>query len=375
MIVVFWVLVFIVIYTYFLYLLILVLLKQVLKKPINKKEYSPTVSILISAHNEEDNIENKINNLLAINYPKDKVEILLGSDGSTDKTNEILEKVSKSNSNIKSFIWSEQRGKASIINELVKNVKGEILIFNDTRQTIEKNAIKELVNNFNDEKVGCVSGELVLASNTESPISEGIGLYWSYELHIRELESQLDSMIGATGAIYAIRRGLISPIPESIILDDLYIPLMIVKKGYRAILDKSAKAFDQISVNSHIESARKVRTLVGNWQLFIEHSWILNPFKNRIAFQVISHKLLRVIMPYLLIGILFTSVFLLNIIIYKMILFVQIIFYLFAFIGKHRKLSKDKIFSIPYAFCLLNIMAIKGLYYYLTNKQKVAWKE
>lgn len=262
-----------------------------------------------------------------------------------------------------------------MLNDLILQAKNEIIFFTDARQTIERNALKELVSNFADKNIGCVSGELMLNGVGDSSISEGLGLYWRYEKFLRKKESQIGSMIGATGAIYAIRRNLCIPLPANTLLDDVFIPMKIIEQGYRAIFEPSAKAYDKVSQTSKEESFRKVRTLAGNWQIFFRLKNMFNPFKSKIALQLFSHKFLRVLVPYFSIIVFITNIFLLNIIFYRILFILQAVFYLSAIAGF--LLSEYRIsllFGIPYTFCMLNVTAVRGLYSFISNNQKVAWK-
>ncbi len=371
--VVFWVSVSLIIYTYIVYPLILVILSRVSSKFVNKKEYFPVVSIIISVYNEERHIESKINNCLELEYPEDKLEIIIGSDGSTDRTNEIVQRYASEFNRIKFYKWKERRGKPSVLNDLVLHAKGEVIVFTDARQIFERNAIKELVSNFSDEKIGCVSGELILIKGGEEDSGEGIGLYWEYEKFLRKKESEIYSMIGATGAIYAIKKDLYTPPPPDTILDDCYIPLKVVQHGYRAIFEPGAKAYDRVA-STHVEEyKRKVRTLAGNWQMFIEFKDIFNPLKSKIAIQFFSHKFLRVIVPFLLISVFISNIFLLENSFYRIILVSQIVFYSIAIL-RWKFLRKIKIFDFPYTFCVLNIAAVEGLFRFLNGTQKVTWE-
>jgi len=368
----FWLSVGLISYTFFGYPFLLLILSILFGKPIHKKRIVPFVSIIISVCNEEKIIETKIKNCLELDYPKDKLEVIIGSDGSSDTTNEIVGKyVSRG---IKFYKWAKKRGKPGVLNDLVSQANGEIIVFTDTRQIFQKDVLKELTENFSDENVGCVNGELILDNKEKNSMGGGVGLYWKYEKFLRRKESQIGSTIGATGAIYAIRKRLYIPPPSDTILDDVFIPMRIVDQGYRAIFEPKARAYDEISQDFKEEFARKVRTLCGNWQIFVKLKHMFNPFKSRVAFQFFSHKLLRVLVPYFLIVIFIANLCLLDITFYKIILILQVIFYLFAFFKILFSKLRISIFNIPYTFCMLNLAAVKGLSSFLGNKQGVTWK-
>lgn len=371
--------IFLIIYCYFLYPLIITLIARKYEKVVDKKSYRPKVSIVISAYNEEDVIEARIKNLLELDYPKTKYEILIGSDGSDDQTIPLLKKFSDARLSI--FDFTERRGKMSVINNLIQHTKGEVIIFTDARQTFSPDAVKELVANFSDPDVGCVSGELILSKGEEAT-SKGVSLYWNYEKYIRRQESAVHSMLGATGAIYAIRKELFTPIPEDIILDDMYIPFRIIQKGKRAIFDDSAKAYDKAAEDPKEENRRKVRTLSGNYQLFGIFYDMFVPLKSPIALQLFSHKFLRLMVPFLLIGAFILNIFLMKSGFYTALMMLQIMFYSLAVMGGLAKLENYdnlniifKVSYIPYVFCLLNYSALMGFYKFMFSRQEVMWQK
>lgn len=373
---VFWILVSMIIYTYFIYPALLGLMAFFLHKPVKKGSITPFVSIIISVFNEEKVIADKVENCLALDYPHDRINIIIGSDGSNDRTNIILNEYVR----LKGIIFiafDKQQGKINVLNELIKLSNSEIVIFTDARQKFDRNAVKELVYNFSDKTIGCVSGELVLRADKDSAIGKGIDLYWEYEKFIRREESLIGSTIGATGAIYAIRRDLFVPAPTDILLDDVYTPMKILEKGYRCVFEPKAIAYDSVVQAAAQESKRKIRTLAGNWQIFFMMKHLFNPFKSKIAWQLFSHKLMRVIIPFLMIAIFILNVFLLEREAYQISFMLQVLFYIFVTIGAYSKRLRIQmsIFIIPYTFFMLNLAAIKGLYYFLQKKQKVTWKD
>jgi len=373
---------FLILYCYFGYPLLVYFFALILRQRIDKSPIEPTVSIIISAYNEEDCIEDKIKNLLSLDYPISKMEIIIGSDGSTDKTNDLVQPFSSA---ILSFYaYSQRRGKMATINDLVAKAKNEILVFTDARQSFERNAIRELVANFHDKNIGCVSGELQFKPLTVTGrTAEGINLYWKYEKFLRACESQIHSMLGASGAIYAIRRSLFTPIPQNIILDDMFVPLKIIQKGYRAVFDPKAQAYDVAANDSQEEYRRKVRTIYGNYQIFSLFGNLFNPFNSPVAMQLFSHKFLRVIAPFLLILMLIINFYLVNILFfYKIVMVSQVVFYLLAILGmmtKHTKYGLLRLVSkfcyIPYVFCLLNFSALIGFLRFVKHEQPVTWEK
>jgi poly-beta-1,6-N-acetyl-D-glucosamine synthase len=373
---------FLIIYCYFGYPSLIYLFAILFKKRVEKSPIEPTISIIISAYNEEDCIEDKINNLFCLDYPTSKMEIIIGSDASTDKTNEIVNRFTSPTLSFHHF--TQRRGKMATINDLVAKAQNDILIFTDARQSFEHNALRELVANFNDSNIGCVSGELCFKPLAKAGgTAKGINLYWSYEKFLRSCESQVHSMLGATGAIYAIRKELFTPIPQSVVLDDMFVPLKIIQKGFRAILDSNAKAYDIVADNPKEEYRRKVRTLYGNYQIFYLFGNLFNPLNSPISLQFFSHKLLRVIAPFLLILLFVFNVWLVHVsFIYEIFMISQIIFYLLAILGiktKHSNYGFFKLVSklcyIPYVFCLLNFSALAGFFRFTKQEQTAAWEK
>ncbi|HSV43719.1 MAG TPA: glycosyltransferase family 2 protein [Candidatus Bathyarchaeia archaeon] len=376
----FWLFLFLIIYTYFGYPLVVMLWSALKPRPVAKGNGEPAVSVIISVWNEEEVIARRIQNLLEQDYPKEKMEILIGSDGSTDKTVEIIR--SFSDTRVVLCDFQERRGKMAVLNDLVSRAKHEVLVFADGRQTFAPNAIRELVRNFADDTVGAASGSLVL-SDGEGGTGKGVGLYWRYEKFLRRAESRIHSTAGVTGAIYAIRKALYCRIPEHIVLDDMYVPLKIVEAGRRVILDEAAVAFDKVAESSGEESRRKARTLFGNYQIFALFPGLFLPGKSPVAVQFFSHKFLRVVAPFLLI-----AIFLLNIaladhaVIYFWLMTGQFVFYLMAFAGailRHetqgfKRLVRNLCY-VPYVFCLLNFSAVLGFVRFLLKDQKATWEK
>lgn len=380
----FWVSIIIIIYVYIGYPLLIYLLSFFYKKPVKRTYPYPTVSILMSVYNEELHIEDKIKTLRELEYPESRIEILVGSDGSTDKTVEILKDIGTVPLETKRtnfgggspylYCRNKREGKPNMLNLLAREAKGEILVFTDARQRLDNKAVDELVKNFADRRVGSVSAALFYENHNENKPGAGIGLYWEYEKFIRKAESRMGSMLGATGALYAVRKELFPELPADLILDDIYIPMKIVEKGYRAIFDKKAKVYDKVYQNPKGEFLRRVRTLAGNYQLFFYLGHLFNPLKGKISWQFFSHKFLRLVVPFLLILIFIANLFLLNKSFYNLIFILQITFYGFSFFGFALK-YKNKIFDIPYMFCVMNSAAIVGLYRLLTHKQDVLWQK
>lgn len=371
--VLFWVSLLFVIYTYIGYPFVLWVWAGLRNKKINKKYIEPSVSIIIAAFNEEKFIDRKLNNCLELDYPKDKLEIIVVSDGSDDKTHEILREFQ--NQGVQFFSYPERRGKPTALNLGVSKSKGEILLFTDARQILDTNAIKELVANFNDPVVGSASGELVLISEGKNMTSEGMGIYWKVEKWMRDKESQIHSMLGATGAIYALRKSLYTPIPSETILDDMLIPLKGVLKGYRAVFDRDSKAFDAATIDLKEESKRKVRTLNGNFQLLKLEPRLLNPFSNPVFFQFISHKIFRLFVVFATVLSFFSNLFLSETF-YRITLIGQFLFYLCAIFAKWAPENNlGYVMIVAKIIVEMNFAALRGLYRFIFKSQSSVWEK
>jgi len=258
----------------------------------------PSISIVLAVHNGAGLLMRKIEHLLNLDYANVQ-EIIIVSDGSTDGTAELL--AQQHHERLRTIILKEHCGKAVAVNAGVAEANADVILFVDIRPVIAPGAIQHLVSNFVDPSVGCVTGELILGREGHDPSSAAIGgLYWRYEQWIRTCEALSDSTIGVYGGFYAIRRRLAVEQPSGMILDDLFQPLSIIRQGYRSVLDTKARVYDVWPQKIGDEFQRKVRTLAGNFQLFQRAPWTLS-WRNRVLFQLLSHKVMRLMAPYLFI--------------------------------------------------------------------------
>ena len=275
---------------------------------------APAVSAVMVVRNEEAVIARKLENLLTLHYPQAKLDVVVVSDGSSDRTPAILADyahASDAPNRVRTLLKPVSQGKAAGLNDAIGLASGEVLLFTDARQQIESRALRLLIENFADPDVGAASGELMLGDPASGETGKGMGLYWRIEKKIRELESASASVAGATGAIYCARRRLLdaSPLPEGAILDDVLLPMQIVRKGFRVIFDARARAWDSPDLGESREFSRKVRTLGGNYQLLQLAPWLLSS-ENAIRFEFASHKLSRLAVPFALLALLIASMFL-----------------------------------------------------------------
>ena len=288
-----------------------------------KGAFEPKVSIVMVVRNEQQVLEAKLQNLLGLNYPEAKREIVVVSDASTDSTDEILRQYAARG--VVSARAEVAQGKAAGINQAMELAHGDVILFTDVRQMIEEHALRKLLENLADPAVGCVSGELMLGDPAQGEANQGMGLYWQIEKQIRELESASGSVVGATGAIYAVRRELVPTLPVGLILDDVYIPMEVARQGKRVLFEPQARAWDAPNLGEEREFKRKVRTLTGNYQLVQVAPWLLQK-ENPIRFEFVSHKLMRLVVPFALVGLFVSSAFLSGVV-YRLALLGQVIFY------------------------------------------------
>lgn len=352
-------------YTYLGYPLWLWLRSRVAPNPWKQAEVLPSVSIVMAVYNGAAQVAEKIEYLLGLDYPADKLEIIVVSDGSTDGSEAAAQQVQ--DSRVRVFHYAQQRGKAVALNLGMRNAGGEIVVFIDVRPWPEANSLRQLVSNFGDAQVGCVAGELVLRHEGHDANAAAVGgLYWRYEQWLRRREALIDSPCGVYGGFYAVRRELAVELPEGTILDDMYQPLAIIRQGYRSVFDEAARVQDVWPKTSQGEFNRKVRTLAGNFQLAQLAPWLWTR-QNRLRFQLISHKALRLIVPVLLVVMLVTSGALWRMPIFRGIIYAQLAFYALALLGiiwKNNPLRK--LTGAAAAFMLLNAAAVVGFIRFAT---------
>lgn len=395
------------VYVYLGYPVIAWLRRQVRPRPIARAAIEPHVTVVVVAYNEGHRIGRRIENLLSSDYPRERLSIIVGSDGSTDDTVERALRYEDQGVTVRDF--GQRRGKPAVLNDLIAAADSEIVVLADARQRFEPGAIRALVANFADVEVGAVSGELHLRKRSgTSPGGEGTGFYWKYEKFIRANESWTGSTVGATGAIYAIRRDLFEPIPPDTILDDVLIPMQIVRRGYRVIFEADARAHDLIAMNPREDFIRKARTIAGTFQLFARHPWMLSPLRCRVWFEALSHKGLRLAIPVLHVIVLVANVALVGAVFYRLLLAGQAVFYAAALMGyfqarpersrrariERRRIARadparrsylDRrqaarapkrlpVFTVPYTMVLLGWATIVGFSRIVARRQRVTWE-
>lgn len=346
--------------------------------PMRRERHLPDgqkVSVVIACHNEAERIRQKLEALLPSAQACFIDEILIGSDGSSD---DIAASIATLNDpRIRLVEFSDRRGKPAVLNDVIPQCRSEIIVLCDARQILSDDAIPELLANFADPKVGVVSGELMFRqSSNDSTAGRGIGAYWRYEKMIRHAEAQFRSVPGATGALYAIRREAFRTIPDSTLLDDVVIPMVAVAQGWRCIFERNATAWDDPSDSLGREAIRKRRTIAGAAQLIVHHpSWLL-PWKNPIWLEFVSHKLMRLVSPALLLSVAVTNVLLLSQLTYSLLMLGQICFYYSAFAGwLCQKIGRpSSIFGVQAMFLTLNATTVAALCDAMRGRFCVTWQ-
>jgi len=341
-------------------------------RPFRTGSHQPSVTLVIAAHNEASGIEARLQNLLSLDYPRERLEIVLGLDGCNDGTADRARAYAAEGVRVMEF--AARRGKPLVLNALVPEATGEIVVFGDARQRYDKGAVSGLVAPFADPKVGAVTGDLVLTEDDGKPLERGLGFYWRCEKAIRRGESWVGSVVGATGAIYAIRRDLFEPLPPDTILDDVLLPMRIVRRGYRVVFEPRARAYDRAPASLAGEFARKVRTISGNFQLFAREQWLLG-FRNPLWLQTVSHKGLRLLTPALLGLALAANLLLLDRPAFQLLLLAQLAFYAVAILGHALRHAKIPGLAVPYVVCMLACATTVAFWTYLSGHQKVTWSK
>lgn len=370
----FWLCVAFIAYTYAGYPLLLWIIAKVRRHSLPSPSTAPTITLLICAHNEAKNIRRKLSESLALNYPPRKLQILVASDGSSDETVEIVR--SFSNSGVQLVVIPRQGGKTNAQNIAVQQATGEIIVFSDATTQYHPDALQYLAGNFADPLVGAVSGRYCYFDpETTSPTGAGAQAYAGYDNRIRQMQSQIDSITGCCGCIYAVRRSLYTPLASNII-SDLVEPLHVLLKGAKVKLEPRAIASESSTTTSRKEFSMRVRVIARALHGISSVRTLLNPWKHPwIALQIFSHKLLRYSVPFFLAGIFLSSLMLVQLPFYRGLFVAQCLLYgaaLLAAILPSNRLVKP--LRLPLYFCILNAAALAGMLQFIRGQRYVSWK-
>lgn len=365
----FWLSLSAIVYAYFGYPVLLYLLSKVVRRTVEAgdTDYAPAVSLLIPVHNEEAIIERKLKNTLGLDYPPDRLEVIIISDGSTDRTREIVER--NLSSGMRFLELTKRSGKAAALNYGLEAARGEIVVFSDSSILLDRSALRNIVLKFQDPAIGCISGE----DHIEE--SGGEGLYGRYELFLRNLESRVHSIVGASGSFYAERRTLTEPFREGLAPDFLSV-LNIVGKGYRAITEPAAFGTMTSVKSARDEFRRKARTLVRGMAALFSRSGLLNPLSSGLfSLELLSHKVARWLVPFFMLSLLASNAFLLQSLPYLVFFALQAGFYVLAGLAALRigGLHEKILGRVPLYFTTVNAAILYAWFLYATGMRMEIW--
>ena len=375
-----------VVYTYVGYGILLFFLVKLKKKqpmPAYKDDSElPEVTFMVAAYNEQDYMEEKIENCLNFDYPKEKLTLFFVTDGSDDDTPKVIDQYPLPEGvNLELYHRPERMGKIAAVERVMPYVKTPIIIYTDANTHVNRNAIRNIVRHYIDPKVGGVAGEKrITMDEKDAAKSAGEGVYWKYESKLKQWDSELHSVVGAAGELFSIRTELFEAVPQDTVIEDFFMTLTIASKGYKIVYEPMAYAVESSSASVNEELKRKIRIAAGGHQAVSRLGFLLNPFKHGVlTFQYISHRVLRWTLAPLALPI----IFVLNIIlamsgnpIYIGLLICQVLFYAMGLIGylmQEREL-KSKIFFVPYYFCVMNYAVYRGFFRFMNKSQSVKWE-
>ncbi len=374
----FWLSVAALLYVYGGFSVLVVIVGSIRQRRVQKQNITPDLSLIITAYNEEASIEERLNNVLELDYPKDALEIIVASDGSDDATESIVSKfVDLYGVRLLSL---PRRGKIYAINDAVEQATGDILVFSDANSIYDKTALRKLAANFADPEVGGVGGNTIYTQQADSDsCSQGESLYWSYDKWLKQMESRTGSIISAHGAIYAIRRELYKKQNDSAVTDDFAISTLVIEQGYRLVFEKEARAYEVAIPSADREFWRKVRLMTRGLRGVRIRKALLNPFRFGFYSVILfTHKLLRRLVSFMLLVLLTSSVLLMSHgTLYLSFAVLQIIFYALAGTGyllRHHRIGRMHIFYIPFFYCLANCAALIAVINMIRGHQIERWQ-
>jgi len=373
--IIFWIAIAAIAYTYAGYPLLLILIGKFRAKPITRREVTPSVTVIIAAYNEERDLAGKLDNTLALDYPKDKLEIIVTSDCSTDRTDEIVG--SFESRGVRLHRQAERLGKTAAQNAAVEKASGEILLFSDATTHYRPNVLRMLAPSFADPSVGCVTGTVIYAHDADSSVSHGTRSYWSYEFLLKKHESAITSLIGVCGCMYAVRKSAYVPLYHEA-CSDFLVATMMVRQGLRAVYEPEAVCVEAPNARAHKELAVRVRIITQTLADLWRNRDVLNPFvKGFYAVQLLSHKVMRYIVPLFLIAILMTSAFLaLHSAFFAVIFMAQVCFYLASAASTLlvRLGVNSRWLALPHYFVITNVACLIALFKLLRGERYIKWE-
>ena len=389
----FWICIGLVFYTYIGYGIVAWIFVKIRKalgltfKKYNDPDYLPKVTLVVPAYNEMSCIEAKVKNTFGLDYPSEKFEVLFVTEGSNDGTSEYIESLQNQYSNLRMIGGDTRRGKIEAMNMAMKTIDTPIVIFTDANTTLNQLVIKNIVRHFQDPVVGAVAGEKrIQTEGSEAAAGAGEGLYWKYESFLKKLDTELYSVVGAAGELFAVRTNLFEHVEKDTLLDDFIISLRIAANGFRVIYEPDAYASERPSFSIQDEMKRKIRIAAGGFQAIARLGFLWNIFKyGLLSFQYVSHRAMRwAVAPFCLpllvllnAILLFTGSELLDIFSYHLLMIAQIAFYILALLGYYleNKKIRVKILFVPFYFSFMNYCAIKGYFRYKNGLTSGIWEK
>ena len=362
-------------YVYAGYPLLVYAVSRIFPKPIARAAFEPRVTVLITAYNEEKDIRAKLENTLLIDYPKEKIEILVASDGSTDRTDAIVKSFAAHN--VKLFRQEGRVGKTVTQNNAVKNADGEVILFSDATTDYQPDVLREILPNFADQTVGCVAGRLIYVDRSQSNVGGGAKSYWNYETFLKRSESRACSLIGASGCLYAVRKSAYQPMYAEA-CSDFLICTVVHRQNLRSVYEPNAVCTEETNQKTDKEMKMRVRVILQTLTDLWKNRDVMNPQRHGFyAVELISHKLLRYAVPIFLAAVFFAAAALsFGSLFYQLIFVLQILFYFSAFAGwMLEKLGvKLSFLMIPLYFVLANAASISGFIKFLRGERFAAWE-
>lgn len=373
--IIFWLMVALIAYTYVGFPLLLLLRGWLWRRPYATSDATPKISMIIAAYNEEDVIGEKLDNILGLDYPSDLLEVIVASDGSDDRTNEIV--ASYAGKGVK-LLALPRAGKASALNQAVAIATGDLLVFSDANSMYDRNALRALVRPFGDPQVGGVAGNQVYLKKNQHASSAGEHGYWNLDRLLKQAEDRAGNTISATGAIYAIRRSLFQPVPEGV-TDDFVTSTRVIAQGYRLVFAADAIAYEPVAASSGREFGRKVRIMTRGLRAVIVMRELLNPLRYGFyAVQLFSHKVLRRLLVFAFIALFISNLFLLSHgVFYQITMVAQVMFYACALVGLflgHTRLGRLKLFSYPFFIAMVYLAALMATINLLRGRTITSWQ-
>jgi len=373
--IIFWLSVAALVYTYAGYPLLLFLVSTLRPLTVLRGDYQPTLSFIITAYNEERDLAAKLDNTFALDYPRDLIEIIVASDCSTDRTDEIVRAYGGQGARL--IRQPERLGKTAAQNAAVEQAHGEIILFSDATSHYKKDVVRKLMPSFADQTVGCVAGRLIYVDPSDSRVGRGARSYWSYETFLKRHESRACSLIGASGCLYAVRRSAYVPLYHEA-CSDFIICTKMVEQGLRAVYEPDAVCTEETNRRSDNELKMRVRVIAQTFTDLWRHRAMLNPFRSGFfAVQLFSHKVMRYFVPFFLVGTLFSSSVLApQSRVYLIIFIAQFVSYLSAFAAfMLEKIGlRSRLLALPHYFVLANVASLIAFYKFLHGERFASWE-